>query len=249
MIVFPGGGYAFTSRREAECIAIAYYAAGYNAYVCNYTVGIDKCHRNAPLMDAAAAVAFARRHAKEDNNDPNRIAVIGFSAGGHLAGFISTSWQEKWLAEAVGATNDEIKVNATVLGYPVVSAVNHPHSGSFVNLLGDGATQEQLLDVSLENRVTKDTPPAFIWTTANDDAVPSVNSLVYAAALAVNNIPYEIHVFPDGRHGISVATWETNPVWDREHNYQNADIARWVQWSVDWLDKQVFKISAEKVNG
>lgn len=247
MVVFPGGGYEFTSRREAESIAISYYSKGYNAYVCNYTVGSGRCERNNPLLDAAAAVKYVRDHAAEHNNDTDRVAVIGFSAGGHLAGFIATSYTEQWLADALGTDSDTIKVNAAILCYPVVSGGEYAHRGSFDALLGKDADEKAIFDASLENRVTKSCPPMFIWTTMSDDAVSAQNSLLMAKALADKKIPYELHVFPHGKHGLSLADWQSAPDWDAERAYILPDVAKWFEMSVDWLDNTVFGISRQKL--
>ncbi len=247
MVVFPGGGYEFTSRREAECIAISYYSKGYNAYVCNYTVGSGRCERNNPLLDAAAAIKYTRDHAAEHNNDTDRVAVIGFSAGGHLAGFISTSYHEKWLTDALNTDADTIKVNAAVLCYPVVSGGEYAHRGSFDALLGKDADAQAIAGASLENRVTESCPPMFIWTTMSDDAVPAQNSLLMAKALADKNIPYELHIFPHGKHGLSLADWQSAPDWDTERAYILPDVAKWFDMSVDWLDNSSFGISRQKI--
>ncbi len=240
MIVFPGGGYAFTSRREAECIAISYYAQGFNAYVCNYTVTEEKCRKVNPLIDAANAIAYARRHAAEHNNDPDKLAVIGFSAGGHLACHIAVSCHSMEVARMAGFdSTDDIKVNAAVLGYPVISGTNHPHDGSFVQLLGQNRTEEELKAYSLENLVTPDCPPMFIWSTSADDCVPCQNALCLANALADVNVPFELHVFPYGKHGLSLANWETNPDWSLERDYDLPYDARWLKWSIMWLNECV----------
>lgn len=241
MVVFPGGGYGFTSRREAECIAISYYAQGFNAYVCNYTVTEEKCRQVNPLIDAANAVAYARRNAELHNNDPEKIAVIGFSAGGHLACHIAVSCHSDQVAHMAGLESAaDIKVNAAVLGYPVISGVDHPNEYSFIQLLGRNRTEEQLKAYSLENLVTPACPPMFIWSTSDDDCVPCHNSLRLATALANAKVPYEMHVFPSGKHGLSLANWETNPDWSPTHDYELPYVARWLQWSVKWLTECAF---------
>lgn len=246
MVVFPGGGYEFTSRREAESIAVAYYSRGYNAYVCNYTVGSGRCRRNNPLLDAAAAVKYARDMAEEHNNDTDRVAVVGFSAGGHLAGFIATSFTEKWLSDALETDTESIRVNAAVLCYPVVTGGIYAHRGSFNALLGADADEKAISDASLENRITEACPPMFIWTTVTDDAVPAQNSLLLAKSLADKKIPYELHIFPHGRHGLALADWQSAPDWDTDRVYILDDVAEWMEMSSKWLDKSVFKISEEK---
>ncbi|NLN55280.1 MAG: alpha/beta hydrolase [Clostridiales bacterium] len=234
VVIFPGGGYAYTSDREAEPIAHLFLAGGYNAFVVRYAVAPD-CREINPLIDAAAAMVHLRQNAGKYNIDKNKIAVCGFSAGGHLAAYISTCWKDKRLQDTLGISGKEARPDATVLGYAVISGINNPHEGSIKNLLSNNTpTKEDKKRVSLEYRVDSETPPAFIWHTAADDAVNVTNSLDYAHALAKQKIPFELHVFPAGPHGISLATRETSPDWAKER-YNSPYISRWGEWVIKWL--------------
>ena len=135
VVIFPGGGYDYTSDREAEPVANAYLAAGYSAFVVRYAVGADARHPH-PLLDAAAAIALLRARAEEFHIDPQKIAVCGFSAGGHLAAHIGTQWHLPLLRDTLGGKSEDFRPNAMVLGYPVISATRGGHLYSFLNLTG-----------------------------------------------------------------------------------------------------------------
>ncbi len=237
MIVFPGGGYWFTSDREAEPIASAYFAEGYNCFILRYTVG-ERAKIDHPLYDAAAAVAYVRTHAAEYNIDPHRIAVIGFSAGGHLAGYIATCWHRSDISEILGMESTLFRPDAAILGYPVVTNNVPTHDGSFNALLGDDRTPELNARANLDMHVDECTCPCFIWHTAPDTCVPVANSLAFARALTDKGIGCELHIFPMGGHGLSRANAETTPD-GATLPYNIPYVARWVEWSFKWLE-QVF---------
>jgi len=174
----------------------------------------------AQLHEAAAAMAYLKEHAAQYNIDPARTFACGFSAGGHLAGMLGTLWRET----PQGAL---AKPAATILCYPVISSGECAHAGSFANLTGgDGALTRRL---SLETRVDGDTAPAFLWATADDAAVPAMNALLYAQALARQGVPYALHVFPSGVHGLSLATELTGPV--------NTEAQAWFALAMEWIER------------
>ena len=233
VVIFPGGGYDYTSDREAEPVANAYLAAGYSAFVVRYAVGADARHPH-PLLDAAAALALVRARAEEFHIDPQKVAVCGFSAGGHLAAHIGTQWHLPLLRETLGGESADFRPDAMVLCYPVISGIRSPHLHSFLNLTGPDPAQEALACLSCEELVDSRTPPAFLWHTANDTCVPVENSLVMAGALAKAGVPVELHVFPNGLHGLSVCTYETAAGGSEDRVYPY--VARWVPWSVRFLE-------------
>lgn len=238
MVVFPGGGYAMTSDREAEPVASAYFAAGYNTFTVRYIVG-EKAKVSNPLYDAAAAIAHVRTNAEKYCIDPDRIAVIGFSAGGHLAGYISTAWHRKDIKEKLRIDNDLCRPNAAVLCYPVITNNVPTHKDSFDNLLGADRSDELTKTANLDDLVDERTCPCFIWATATDACVPVANSLAFAKALTDKNIGCELHIFPMGCHGLSRATAETAPDW-AVNEYHLPYIARWMDWSLKWLDEILY---------
>ncbi len=209
VVICPGGGYAFTSQREAESIAIQCNARGLHAAILRYSVA--PALFPTALAQLATAVAMVRENAALWQVDTNNISVLGFSAGGHLAASLGVFWNTALLREALpNLTAAQVRPNRMVLCYPVITGLAFAHEGSFRNLLGDAyeeVTKRQGL--SLETQVNQDTPPTFIWHTAQDTDVPPQNSLLFASALLSNNIPCELHVYPKGCHGLSLANQET----------------------------------------
>lgn len=205
VLICPGGGYGIRAEHEGTPFAHLFGQLGMVSGVIHYRVKPNL--HPAPFADAARAVRLARANAEAWNIEPSRIAIMGFSAGGHLASTVAVQPElckdpEDDLAAKFSARPDRL-----ILGYPVVSAVSGSHGGSFVNLLGeDGAKDEKLrAQVSNELHVAKDAPPAFIFHTANDPVVPVQNSLNLARAYADAGVSCELHVYKDGPHGVGMA--------------------------------------------
>ncbi|MDD6040285.1 MAG: alpha/beta hydrolase [Clostridia bacterium] len=205
VVICPGGAYQFCSEREAEPIALRFVMHGFNAFVVWYREKAEQERFPKPQQDAASAVACVRANAEKWHTDPNRIAILGFSAGGHLAGSLGVLWHRAELWQPLGLTPEQVKPNALVLCYPVISGGKDAHRGSFENLTGSGNPAEHER-YSLEKLVTENCPPAFLWHTFEDDAVPVQNSLLMAQALAEHKVPTELHIFPHGRHGSSLCS-------------------------------------------
>ena len=232
MLVLPGGGYAYCSGREAEPIALAYVQAGMNAYVLNYSVE-EKAVFPQPLLEASRAMKYIRDHAVEDNTDPTRVFVIGFSAGGHLASSLATCWHRAEIQAAAGVTGEENKPSGAILSYAVMSGGVNRHQGTFCRLTGkDDPTDEELALYSAELNVDEHTPPCFLWHTADDPVVPVGNSLLMASALAAKKIPFELHVFPHGVHGLSLCSEETSV---GSPNLISPSVSEWLPLSITWL--------------
>lgn len=230
VVIFPGGGYGHVSEREGEPIAFQYLAAGYTAFVVTYSVN---ARFPAPLIDAAYTFSKIRARAEEFNIDPDKIAVLGCSAGGHLAGCLATMWNDNFVVKTLGCSPDDLRPNAAVLCYPVISGVTAPHEESFRILLGDEPDRSDLSRLSLENRVTPKTPPIFIWCTANDESVSAHNSLVMAKACISNKIPVELHMFDEGPHGISICDKSVG----KDENFWRPTVRRWIPLSIEFLNK------------
>lgn len=177
------------------------------------------------MIDAAGAILHLRRNAAKLRLDPFKIAVCGFSAGGHLAASTAILWDAAPVQKALGITAEEARPDAVVLGYPVITSGIKTHGGSIANLAGDDTALQAIF--SLENQVRGDLPPFFIWHTVADQAVPVENSLLLASALTENHVPYELHLFTHGGHGSSTCTQEVNT--PNRHN------AAWVSLCTDWL--------------
>lgn len=207
ILICPGGGYHFCSEREAEAVAIRFNSLGYNAAIIYYTCNpTGEGHREEgifpePQDELARAVAWIRCNADELNTDPHKIAVLGFSAGGHLAAGLGVFWPEYGIMS---------RPDALVLCYSVITSGEYAHRGSIDNLIGN---RTALLEkVSLEKQVTKQTPPTFLWTTRTDQSVPYQNSTMFAQALSRCGVTNQIHIYDDGVHGLSLGTREVmNP--------------------------------------
>lgn len=192
VIVCPGGGYAMKAPHEGEPIALKLNTFGINACVLDYRVYPDL--HPSPYQDARRAILLAREKAATNGTKPDKIGILGFSAGGHLAASAGTMWDQ-----------DACRPDAMVLCYPVITFSKAGHIGSRMNLLGESATPTQVSDLSLENRVDRRTPPAFLWHTSDDEAVPVENTLLMASALALRQVVFACHIYPHGRHGLGLA--------------------------------------------
>lgn len=233
VLICPGGGYRFTSDKEAEPVAIKMNSIGCQAFVLRYSCA--PAHYPTALFELATAVKLIRDKAVDFNVDPQEIIVLGFSAGGHLAASLATKWDQDVLTSA-GFVAEEIKPNALALAYPVITTGAFAHEDSFKALLGENASEETLNDLSLEKQVTEQTPPAFIWTIYDDASVPVENTLLYVKALKRVGINCELHIFSHGAHGMSLATEETAP-YDSEHRSHAVEI--WPQLFANWLQNRV----------
>lgn len=239
VLVIPGGGYVNVTYHEGERIALFYNTAGFHAFILDYCV---YPHRHPlPIMNAAKSIELIRENAKEWNINPDKIAVCGFSAGGHLAASISTMWNDEEIFGNAMNKNLLHRPNATILSYPVITCGEYAHKGSFRHLSGCDEENETWRKLSLENRVDKNTPPAFLWHTFEDLSVPVENSLLYAMALRKNGIPFEAHIYPNGEHGLSRVSDEkywSLPKFTRKYP--------WMELSVEWLYLQFGITTIEK---
>ncbi len=204
VIVAPGGAYHYCSPREAEAIALKFLAEGIHAAVLRYSCSPHRYPTAA--LELAWAVQYCRAHAKEWHIIPDAISVCGFSAGGHLAGTVGTLWQEPVFGTALG-DGVSWRPDSQILCYPVLTMGVFTNEPSRNGLLGSSEEPDNRLDMlekmSLENQVSEQTPPTFLWHTQEDGSVPVENSLMYAAALRRHQVPFELHIYEKGGHGIS----------------------------------------------
>lgn len=229
IVICPGGGYKGTSDREAEAIALQYMAMGYHAFVLRYSCAPDVWPT--ALLELAYSVDYVRKHAKEWHILEDKIIIEGFSAGGHLVQSLATFWNQEFVYGPLGLSKEDIKPNAAILCYPVITSGEFAHRGSFNNLLA-GCPDELLALTSLENQAGPSNPPTFIWHTYEDQAVPVENSLLLAVNLRKYNVPLELHIFPKGCHGLSLATKETG---DKEELIIPS-VQPWVSLSHTWIE-------------
>lgn len=224
VLIVPGGGYERCSARETDPVAMQFLQAGYQVFTLLYTVSPAPL-RWQPLIDAAGAILHLRRNASRLRVDPFKIAVCGFSAGGHLAGATAILWDAEPVRSALGIHGEEARPDAVILGYPVVTSGTFAHKGSFDRLAGADETLRAAL--SLETHVQEDLPPFFLWQTVDDATVPVQNTLLLAQALTEHHVPYELHLFPRGVHGSSICT--------KDVNTPNPHAAAWVGLCTHWL--------------
>lgn len=226
MIICPGGGYQYLSPREGMPIAKVFNADGITAFVLKYRYG--PYHHPVEMEDVQRAIRTVRFHAKDWNLDPNRIAILGFSAGGHIASTAATHFDSGNADASDPVDRVNCRPDLAILIYPVITMTPpYMHVGSHNNLLGEHADPklEKLLSNNLQ--VTKRTPPCFILTTADDRTVPVENSLLFAEACAKNHVPFELHIFEHGRHGFALG--DDDPI-----------LRTWPRIAADWLGRYKF---------
>lgn len=232
VIVCPGGAYSFTSDREAEIVAFQFLAMGYHAAVLRYSVA--PAVFPTAVLELGRGIMQIREHSQEWHVDAKRIAVAGFSAGGHMAASYCMFWDKEWMAEELGAEKESLRPDAMILGYPVITSGEYAHHDSFHNLLGEDYEAKKR-EVSLEFCVGEQVPRAFIWHTAEDEAVPVQNSLFLVNALIEKHIPTEFHIFEKGGHGLSLANRLTNAVGCGPEHAAGAWVSLVHQWMENWL--------------
>ncbi|MBR1968616.1 MAG: alpha/beta hydrolase [Clostridia bacterium] len=230
MLIVPGGGYSFCSEREREPIANYYIAEGFQSFTLDYSVAPVKYPQQ--LIEGCMAVAYIKENAEKFYVDKNHVATIGFSAGGHLAGMLATITDEQVVKDALKEKASLAKPDAVILAYPVITLVGKAHQATGDNLCGEDIKLKEYL--SLDKRVTPSSVPAFIWSTVNDQIVPVESSLYMAAAYRENGVPFELHIFEDGIHGLSLANEEVDSV--------NVPVQAWKGACATWLKSRGFEL-------
>lgn len=229
VVICPGGGYSLVADREAAPVARAFNRAGFHSFVLRYSVGHGPLG-NLPLRQLGAAVASVREHAVELQIDSRQVSVCGFSAGGHLAASLGVFWHDVAIFGSDGRLEAR-RPDSLVLCYPVITSGEAAHRASFERLAGlDHSVQESF---SVERFVSESTPPTFLWHTAEDVAVPVRNSLLFFSALRECGVPSELHIFPTGPHGLSMATPDVAE--PENSRFANHRAAAWFALAVEWL--------------
>jgi len=206
MVICPGGGYKMVmSSYEGEDVARWLNSFGVAAFVLTYRVA-PRYHHPAPLMDAARAMRYVRYHAARFGVLPERVGILGFSAGGHLASTVMTHFDSGNPGAADPVDRVSSRPDFAVLGYPLISLESHwAHAGSVANLLGPNPDAALIRDLSNDLQVTEKTPPAFIFHTTDDIQVPAQNSILFYSALRSHGVDAELHIFEHGDHGAGLA--------------------------------------------
>lgn len=225
VMICPGGGYSEIALKETEPVARRFNAAGMNAIVLHYSV--SPARHPQPLLDASRAMALLRLNVDEWRIDARKIAVCGFSAGGHLAASLGLFWNDGEIRNVSGAQAGQNRPDAMILCYPVITSRQFAHAPSFQCLLGDHPYCGDLTMMSLELQVNEQTPPVFLWHTLEDQRVPVENSLLFAGALRRKGIPFELHIFQKGPHGLSVAS--------EDMVGSQSGVTQWMELCLRWL--------------
>lgn len=204
VIVCPGGAYCFLSDREAEPVAMQFYSEGFQVFILRYSL-YEECRYPAPLEEASRAIWLIRSHAGEWGIDPDKIIIGGFSAGAHFSALIGTRWNEAGLTERLGIPENGNKPNGLILSYGKLEPVREPLSSTIApDSLGYILrVYEPEADTILN--VSKETPPSFIWHTVKDELVPVAESIGFALRCSEQKVPFELHIFSEGGHGLSLA--------------------------------------------
>lgn len=262
ILVCPGGAYLSCSDREAEPVALRFAALGYHAFVLRYStyfngeapafplpvdmpVNPNSVHPG-PMRDIGKAFLTIRLHADEWLVDMDKIAVCGFSAGGHNCAMYSVYWQDPILSDFFAEPPAVFRPAATILAYALCDyrlmfgEIKDPFAQQLSNaasiaFMGTPSPSAELLEVvSPALHVTKDTPPTFLWATASDELVPVENTTRMATALAQAGVPFEAHIFEQGSHGLSLADQTST----RFTTWLNEDVEKWVSLADAWLKKR-----------
>jgi len=226
IVICPGGGYGGLAAHEGNDYALFLNRAGITCFVLKYRLGSHGYRHPIMLHDAARAVRWVRTHAPEFSLDPKRVGVMGSSAGGHLASTLMTHYEAGDPQSTDPVERQSSRPDLGILCYPVITMESFGHAGSRRNLLGEFPTAEQIRLLSNEQQVSPGTPPAFLWHTYEDQAVPVLNSLEFAAALERQGVPFDLHIYQAGKHGLGLAA--KPPTFENPHPW-GVDVVFWLK--------------------
>lgn len=226
LIICPGGGYEHIAFREQDPPAMTFLHMGFQVFSLEYDLK-ELSGNKRPLEQLARSIQLVRKNSRHWNIDPERVLVMGFSAGGHLAASLGVHWNDPELLARCGEGDPKaLRPDGMILCYPVITMGRYTHNSTRDFISADCA--EPLDYWSLETQVTPDTPPAFLWHTVDDAVVPVQNSILLANALINAGVSCECHLFPNGPHGMSTCTEEVGT--------SNAKVREWVPLCRSWLN-------------
>lgn len=241
MLVLPGGGYGMVSTREGEPIALKFLDKGFNSFVLTYSVAPKRFPTQ--LAEAVMAMNYIRLNAEDLCVDPNMVCAVGFSAGGHLCATLG-SISDCDAVKSIFESKVDARPSAVILSYPVITCKNDKgHVGSFINLLGE-ENEHKYKDLDITNLIDEKSSPAFIWATYGDEIVPVKNSILVADAYDRVGVPFSLHIWGKGRHGLSVADktvyGEAYGKVDGNYSYlegMSKSVPSWVGMAIEWLEE------------
>lgn len=263
IIICPGGAYLNCSDREAEPVAMRFAAMGYHAFVLKYSTYFsgqfqmpdisrplepkEHTQHPIPMREIGQAILFIKDHAKEWLIDIERVAICGFSAGAHNCAMYANNWHKSIITDYFKVEEERLRPAAVILGYPLSDYIfmkenvaNDPMAegllkASNTSIIGNPtASKEKLVEISPARNISKKTPPTFIWATSEDNIVPIQHSILLANSLANQKIPFELHIFENGQHGLSLATQTTA----QAKSQIMPDVAKWIELVSTWLEKR-----------
>jgi acetyl esterase/lipase len=218
MVICPGGGYSILAPHEGNDYALWLNQHGVTCFVLRYRLGSKGYHYPAEFQDGTRAVRWVRAHAADYKIDPHRVGMMGSSAGGHLTSMVLTHFDAGDPKAGDPVERESSRPDLGILCYPVISMGEYAHEGSKNYLLGSKPSEEMIKYLSSELQVTTNTPPCFLWSTYQDKTVPVENTLMFAEALRKNHVPFALHIYENGHHGLGLAA---KPPFAHPHPWAN----------------------------
>ncbi len=225
MVICPGGGYQHLAAHEGNDYALWLNQHGITCFVLKYRLGSSGYRHPAMLNDAARAIRWVRAHADEYKIDTHRVGIMGSSAGGHLAATLMTHFDAGDTNASDVVERQSSRPDLGILCYAVITFGEFAHNGSRDSLLGTNQTPELIQYLSAELQVTTNTPTCFMWCTYEDQTVPMENSMMFASALRKNHVPFDLHIYEQGRHGLGL---NDKPPFANPHPWAN-DCLFWLK--------------------
>ena len=234
VIILGGGGYKTIDSYETIPVALSFLSKGYHSFILDYSIGENSTYPN-PLIDVYETILFVRKKAQEWYIDKDKIVLIGFSAGAHLAGLCGTQWKLKKFEKLLENNKENYKPNAMVLCYPITSiGLLKKEKGENVTINWGRILQEDKKEIDIIKSIDQDTIPTFIWHTRTDGVVSCSQSIKMMERMSELNVPYEAHIFFDGFHGLSTNATLTNYKFSIQDGYQPINVDKWFGLMINW---------------